>query len=155
VSISALITIVSVLSLPAVAQSLDSFRLADGYGLLVEIDGAKMSTSQITSISCVPWWTAKRSDAGVSKTDVVFNRGDADIRLTPGSSPDTLLVREGPSISRMTLRRISARPATCAATPPNTPLENYAVFWQTHAEQFALFPLYRTDWAAVDRKYRR
>ena len=82
VSISALIAIVSVLSLPAVAQSLDDFRLADGYGLLVEIDGAKMSTSQITSISCVPWWTAKRSDAGVSKTDVVFNRGDADIRLT-------------------------------------------------------------------------
>ena len=72
-----------VLSLPAVAQSLDGFRLADGYGLLVEIDGAKMSTSQITSISCVPWWTAKRSDAGVSKTDVVFNRGDADIRLHP------------------------------------------------------------------------
>ena len=62
-------------------------------------------------------------------------------------------MREGPSISRMTLRRISARPGTCAATPPNTPLETYAVFWQTYAEQFALFPLYRTDWAAVDRKY--
>src|SRR5262249_22019303 len=36
----------------------------------------------------------------------------------------------------------------------NTPQNNYAVFWQTFAEQFALFPLYQTDWAAVDRKYR-
>ena len=113
-----------------------------------------MSTSQITSISCVPWWTANRSDGGVSKTDVVFNRGDADIRLTLGSSPDTLLMREGPSVSRVSLRRITARPATCAETPPNTPLKNYAVFWQTYAEQFALFPVYRTDWTAVDRKYR-
>jgi Peptidase family S41/Tricorn protease C1 domain len=147
-------TIVSVLSPSAVAQSLDGFWLADGYGLLVEIDGAKMSTSQITSISCVPWWTAKRSDAGGSKIDVVFNRGDADIRLTPGSSPDTLLMRQGPSISNVNLRRISARPGTCTKTLPNTPLENYAVFWQTYAEQFALFPLYRTDWGAVDRKYR-
>ena len=154
VSISALITIVSVLSPPAVGQSLDGFWLTDGYGLLVEIDGAKMSASQITSISCVPWWTAKWSDAGVSKTDVVFNRGDADIRLTPGSSPDTLLMRQGPSISSVSLRRTSTRPATCAETLPNTPQENYAVFWQTYAEQFALFPLYRTDWAAVDRKYR-
>jgi hypothetical protein len=154
VSISALITIVSVLSTPAAAQSLDGFWLADGYGLLLEIDSAKMSTSQITSMSCVPWWTANRSDGDLSKTDVVFNRGDAGIRLTLGSSPETLLMREGPSVSRVSLRRISARPATCAETLPNTPLKNYIVFWQTYAEQFALFPVYRTDWTAVDRKYR-
>jgi hypothetical protein len=147
-------TILSVLSPPAFAQSLEGFWLADGYGLLIQIDGAKMSTSQITSISCIPWWTAKRSDTGGSKTDVVFNRGDADIHLTPGSSPELLLMRQGPSISSVTLRRISVRPRICAETLPNTPLENYAVFWQTYAEQFALFPLYGTDWAAIDRKYR-
>jgi hypothetical protein len=149
-----LITIASALLPPAEAQPPKGFWLADGYGLVVEIGDAKMSTYQITSISCVPWWTATRSDADESKADVVFNRGDADIRLTPGPSPDTLLMREGPSISSLSLRRISTRPETCARTLPNTPLENYNVFWQTYAEQFALFPLYRTDWAAVDRRYR-
>ena len=153
-SISVLISILWVLLLPAIAQSLDGFWLSDGYGLLVEIDGANMSVSQITSISCVPWWTAKRPDTGVSTADIVFNRGDADIRLTPGRSPDTLLMRQGPSISSVSLRRVGARPQTCAERLPNTPLENYAVFWQTYAEEFALFRLYRTDWAAVDRKYR-
>ena len=33
-------------------------------------------------------------------------------------------------------------------------MNNYAVFWHTYAEQFALFDLYRTDWEAVDRQFR-
>jgi len=139
---------------PATAQSLDGFWQSDGYGLLVEIRGAKMSVSQITSISCLPWWTAKRSDTVGNKSEVVFKRGDAVIRLTPGSSSDMLLMRESASISSMRLRRVSARPKNCSEKLANTPQNNYAVFWQTFAEQFALFPLYHTDWDAVDRKYR-
>jgi hypothetical protein len=76
---------------PAVrAQSLDGYWQSDGYGLLVEIRDAKMSVSQITAISCLPWWTAKRSDVGGNKNQVVFNRGDAFVYLSPGSSSDTL-----------------------------------------------------------------
>lgn len=152
-SISRVIALLSMFSPPALAQSPDGFWQSDGYGLVVEIDGAKMSTFQVTSISCVPWWTAQRSDGG-DKSELVFNRGDADIRLTPGSSSDALLMRQGPSISSVSLRRVNGRPKNCTETLANTPLENYAVFWQTFAEQFALFSLYRTDWVAVDRKYR-
>jgi hypothetical protein len=139
---------------PARAQSLDGFWQSDGYGLLVEIRGAKMSTSQITSISCLPWWTAERSDGGANKSEVVFKRGDAVIRLTPGPPSGTLLMRQSTCISSMSLRRVGARPDNCGDKLANTPQNNYAVFWQTFAEQFALFPLYQTDWAAVDRKYR-
>ena len=49
---------------------------------------------------------------------------------------------------------MSARPRACGDRLPDTPQNNYAVFWQTFAEEFVLFPRYRTDWAAVDRKYR-
>jgi len=139
---------------PATAQSLDGFWQSDGYGLLVEIRGGKMSVSQITSISCLPWWTAKRSDSSVNKSEIVFKRGDAVIRLSPGSSSDMLLMRESVSISSMELRRVNDRPKNCTEKLANTPQNNYAVFWQTFAEQFALFPLYHTDWAAIDRIYR-
>jgi hypothetical protein len=136
------------------AQLLDGFWQSDAYGLFVEIRGAKMSTSQITSISCMPWWTAERLDGGDIKREVLFNRGDAVIRLTRGLSPDTLLMRQSTSISSMNLRLVVARPKSCGDQLASTPQNNYAVFWQAFAEQFALFPLYQTDWAAVDGKYR-
>ncbi len=153
-SIAALMALLAVFFTSATAQSLDGLWQSDGYGLLVEIRGGKMSVSQITSISCLPWWTAKRSDSSGNKSEIAFKRGDAVIRLTPGSSSDMLLMRESVSISSMELRRVSARPKNCSNKLADTPQNNYAVFWQTFAEQFALFPLYHTDWAAIDRKYR-
>src|SRR5947209_7440145 len=135
------------------APSFDGYWQSDAYGIFVEIRGADMSTSQITSISCLPWWTAKRSGGG-AKSEVVFKRGEAAIFLQPGPSSDTLLMREAASVAGMRLRRVRARPETCAGKLANTPQNNYAVFWQTFAEQFALFPLYQLDWAAVDRQYR-
>jgi hypothetical protein len=102
-SIAGLTALLSTLFSPARAQSLDGFWQSDAYGLLVEIRGEKMTTSQITSISCLPWWTAKRSDGGANKSELVFKRGDAVIRLTPGSSSDTLLMRESASISSRSL----------------------------------------------------
>ncbi len=153
-STAVLMALLATFFTPATAQSLDGFWQSDGYGLLVEIRGVKMSVSQITSISCLPWWTGKRSDSSGNKSEIAFKRGDAVIRLTPGSSSDTLLMRESVSISSMELRRVNDRPKNCTEKLANTPQNNYAVFWQTFAEQFALFPLYQTDWVAVDRKYR-
>src|SRR5262249_18897860 len=138
----------------AAAPSLDGYWQSDAYGLFVEIRGTELSTSQITSISCLPWWTAKRSRGGGTASGVVFKRGDAVIRLEPDPSSDTLLMREPASVTPIRLRRVRARPKTAEDKLANTPQNNYAVFWQTFAEQFALFPLYHTDWAAVDRKYR-
>jgi hypothetical protein len=84
-----------------------------------------MSASQITSISCLPCWTAKLSDGGDNKREVVFNRGDALIHLTPGSSWNTLLMRESVSISSMSLRRVAARPNNCSDKMANAPQNNY------------------------------
>jgi len=151
---SGLMAVLSTFFPSAIAQSVDGFWQSDAYGLLVEIRGANLSTHQTTSISCLPWWTAKRSDGDGKKNEVVFKRGDTPIRLIPGPSSDTLLMRDGVSVSSVSLRRISSRPDNCGDKLANTPQNNYAVFWQTFAEQFALFPQYGADWAAVDRKYR-
>src|SRR5262245_5373841 len=153
-SIAGLMALLATFFSSSSAQSLDGFWQSDAYGLLVEIRGANLSTHQTTSISCLPWWTAKRSDGDGKKSEVVFKRGDTPISLTLGPSSDTLLMRDGVSVSRVSLRRISARPDKCSDKLANTPQNNYAVFWQTFAEQFALFPQYGADWAAVDRKYR-
>ena len=153
-STAALIALLTTAFFPAIAQSLDGFWQSDAYGLVVQIDGAKMSMFQITSISCVPWWTAQRRNDERSTGETVFNRGDAEIRVTADSAK-AMVMREGASISSMTLRRLSDRPKDCSETLPDTPLENYAVFWQTFAEHFAFFPLYRTDWDAVDRNIAR
>jgi hypothetical protein len=135
-------------------SSFDGYWQSDDYGLFIEIRGDKMSTAQVTAISYLPWWTAQRSPDNGAKSAVVFKRGDAAIRLEPGPSADTLLLQEPASITRMILRRVRARPKHAEDKVADTPQNNYAVFWQTFAEQFALFELYHTDWAEVDRKYR-
>src|SRR4029450_6432324 len=80
------------------AQSLNGVWQSDGYGLLVEIADATMSVAQITSISCLPWWTAKRSDGG-RNGEILFNAGFADIRLAQGQPQDVRMMRQGSSIS--------------------------------------------------------
>lgn len=154
VYVAGLIALLPTLSRPVGAQPLDGFWQSDGYGLLVEIQGPRMTAFQTTSISCVRWWTARRPDGSDTSSEAVFERSDADIRLTPASSSDELLMRQGPSISSVRLTRASGQPTICSQTLEDTPLNNYAVFWQTFAEQFALFPVYRIDWVAIDRKYR-
>jgi hypothetical protein len=154
ISIATVIALHSVFFPPALAQSPDGFWESDGYGLLVHLEGTTMAVFQTTSISCLPWWTAQRSDDAKTPGAWVFKNGFAEGRLTPGPSVDELLMEQGPSVSAVSLRRRSDRPKACVETPANTPLQNYEVFWHTFAEQFALFPLYRTDWAAVDRKFR-
>jgi hypothetical protein len=94
-----------------------------------------MTTYQTTSISCVRWWTARRSDTTDTSSEVVFRRADADIRLARGSSPDRLQMREGPSISHVTLNRTNDQAEACKAPLEDTPQNNYSVFWQTFAEQ--------------------
>jgi hypothetical protein len=52
------------------------------------------------------------------------------------------------------LRRTASLPDQCKQNPPDTPQKNYAIFWQTFAEQYPFFALRKMDWHAVDRQYR-
>ena len=136
------------------ATSLDGFWVSDGYGFLIEIHDTKMSFYETTSVSCLPSMTAERTTPGQSKGEVIFRDGDELIHVFPGATPDALVVHADGSISNFGLRRVADKPKPCTEKMEDTPQNNYAVFWQTFAEQFALFPLYHADWDAVDRKYR-
>ena len=128
--------------------------MSDGYGRFIEIHDRKMSIYETTSISCLPSRTAEKTPVGLPNGEVVVKDGDDLIHIFPGASADSLVTHEDGSISNIDLHRTSDRPKACGIKPEDTPQGNYAVFWQTFAEQFALFPLYHTDWEAVDHKYR-
>jgi len=113
-----------------------------------------MSIYETTSISCLPSRTAEKTPVGLPNGEVVVKDGDDLIHIFAGASADSLVTHEDGSISNIDLHRTSDRPKACGIKPEDTPQGNYAVFWQTFAEQFALFPVYHADWEAVDHKYR-
>ena len=80
--------------------------------------------------------------------------GNATFRLSDGSSGDIKRLHLDGTASDIVLHRTSERPATCARKPDNSPQGNYAVFWQTFAEQYAFFDLRHIDWQSVDRQFR-
>jgi hypothetical protein len=148
-----LLSCVMLLPLPPMAQTSTEpetgFWLSDGYGLLVEVSRDGLQAFELTSISCVPGWTAKRD----SKLKNVFV-GNATFRLYESSSRDVKRLHLDGTASDILLRRTSRRPAKCTVKPDNSPQGRYAIFWQTFAEQYAFFNLRHIDWQSVDRQFR-
>jgi hypothetical protein len=135
-------------------SSIDGVWLTDGYGLLVAVNGSKMNVFEMTSISCLPAWTAELDLSRSTNEKTVFVRERGTVAVMPGENEDRKWMHLDFSVSRIGLRRVLKRPALCDQPVQDTPLNNYAVFWQTFAEQFALFPRYSVNWSAVDREYR-
>jgi hypothetical protein len=67
---------------------------------------------------------------------------------------NALRLRQDGNASDIILHRVSNRPNTCNTPPHNTPPSNYAIFWQTFAEQYAFFAIHKMDWNAVDKIFR-
>jgi hypothetical protein len=63
-------------------------------------------------------------------------------------------MRTDGTASDIVLHRASNRPHSCQTPPRDTQQENYAIFWQTFAEQYPFFALRKVDWRAIDRKFR-
>jgi hypothetical protein len=80
--------------------------------------------------------------------------GHQTIRIMLTDDPKILRMHTDGTASDIILYRTPREPDTCKSAPPNTPQENYAIFWQTFAEQYPFFPLHKTDWRAVDKKFR-
>ncbi len=127
--------------------------LSDGYGLLIEISKDGLQAFELTSISCISGWNAKRARNSSGIGDSVFVGNDT-FRLSDGASSDVKRLHLEGTASDMILHRTSARPATCLQKPDNSALGNYAIFWQTFAEQYAFFNQRHVDWQSVDRKFR-
>lgn len=123
--------------------------LSDGYGLLLEVNSDGLQAFELTSISCVPGWSAKRD---LTRANVFV--GNETFHLYDGASRDEKRLHPDGVASDIVFKRASRRPAACDVKPANTPQGNYAIFWQTFAEQYAFFALRHIDWQAVDRQFR-
>ena len=125
---------------------------SDGYGYLMEFDGANLRAYELTSISCMPSVGGQRkSDSG---SEVVFTVDGDTARFFAGATPGEARLHFDGAASDIILRRVQAKPRTCDHAPEDTPQSNYAIFWQTFAENYAFFDLRHTDWQAMDRRFR-
>jgi hypothetical protein len=143
---------ISRLSAQQEAKSANGLWLSDGYGLLLEVSDQSLQAYELTSVSCIASWSAKR-DPGSGGQELVFTGNDV-FRLSNGPSADVRRLHLDGTAADIFLHRTAQRPETCNRAPENNPQENYAVFWQTFAEQYAFFDLRHVDWKSIDHKFR-
>ena len=132
----------------------EGFWLTDGYGELVEFDGTALRSYELTSISCIPAQTRQRDETRSSNSIAVFPSGNSMITIRHTDDPNITHMRWDWAAADTILRRTGSLPEQCKQNPPNTPQKNYAIFWQTFAEQYPFFALRKVDWHAVDQQYR-
>ena len=63
--------------------------LSDGYGLLIQFDDTELRTYELTSISCLPSRSAKRTETRDSAA-IVFMSGNEIIRVMSTAEPNVL-----------------------------------------------------------------
>ena|SRR5579859_422443 len=137
---------------PLRSQSLDELWKSEGYGVLIEIHEDTMQVFETTSISCIPSWSARRISG--SQGEIVYQEGRRTIRLSSSTGMSEKHLHVDGNASDIILYRISKRPKLCMKQVPNTPSENYAIFWQTFQENYPFFNLHHVDWDAEDKNLR-
>lgn len=148
------------LALPVSAQKESSAKppegawLADGYGLLFELNTTDLSVYELTSISCSYSQTRPPIKAVPSNSTLAFSSGNSITTLSRTDDPNTLRLHMDWAASDLILHRTDKLPEMCTHKPANSPQENYAIFWQTFAEQYPFFALRKVDWRAVDQQFR-
>jgi len=134
------------------AQSLDGEWRSEGYGMVVEIQGPRVRTFQVTTATCVPWFTAERAADNQAGNEATFSSPDDDLFYirAADTTNQKLLHREG-TPSDIRLDRVPRVPATCQPPTPNTPVDNFKVFATTFGENYILFDLKKVDWDEIVR----
>jgi hypothetical protein len=123
---------------------------------LLEIKGERIKASQITAISCLLDWTAKRQDKASEGAEAVFVMTPASgkILVKPGSSSDHKFFQFKGAASSVGFRRVTEPPAGCGKPVENTALTNFNIFWTTFDEHYPFFDLHHVNWKEVRDKYR-
>jgi len=138
------------------ADARSGWWMSKGYGLFFRIDSSKIDASEVTSVSCLPAWTASRS-ADQDNAWVFhggFASGEEVIRIYPGHDADNLVLRRSDDMAAMQLVRVKSPPVACKQPVQNTPLANFDVFWTTFAENYPFFEAHRVDWEATRQRFR-
>jgi hypothetical protein len=136
------------------AQTLDGLWLSDGSNMLYVVRGVVVRAFDVTSISCIPAWEVSGKTDPAGGGGVVFTQGAGTRRLTLDELPNTARLQSDCSVADILLHRAEPPFKNIDKSPDNTPQTNYAVFWQTFAENYPFFQLHQVDWTAVDREFR-
>ena len=135
---------------PATGQSLDGVWRSEGYGYAFNVRGGEWQAFEITSNTCVPGFTATRSEGAIPDREATFKMKEGRLFfLRPGGSNDHKVLHFEGSASDLRIDRLSRMPAVCDHLTPDTPLDNFEVFARTWAEQYISFDLKHVDWDKV------
>ncbi|MGW7539250.1 S41 family peptidase [Amycolatopsis sp. NPDC054798] len=122
-------------------STVDGVWRTDGYGQLVQVSGGKLTTYDVTGVSCLPGTLSGTGDG----TRFSTNEGSV-VTIRPGrmSYDNNLGVRS--------LRRVpGGLPPACQAPS----VELFDVFWRTFAENYPFFRAKGVDWKSEGDAARR
>jgi hypothetical protein len=140
------------------ADSLDGIWQSDGYGYVVEAKGNELDVYNVTKNSAIPYVTATNVDQtpGDGKVEFEATLGNAtgNFEIKSTASEDIKILDEDGATSGITLKRIDEKPAVFDTPTPNTPQANFDVFWESFAENYAMFPFKDVDWSTVKEEVR-
>ena len=135
---------------PSRAGAQNGFWTSEGYGYFFDVHGDTLSASEITSISCMPSFTAVAvQHPSGALAAYRFVAAPVTVLLLPDKDSAKSRFHLNGAASDVVLRRAAQRPATCERPAPNTPTSNFDIFARTWAEQYGFFDLKHVDWAAV------
>lgn len=147
IQISALVGVALLSVTPATAQSLDGVWRSEGYGFAFNIRGGEWQAFEITSTTCVPGFTATRSEGAMPDREATFKIKDGGVFFVrPGGSNEHRVLHFDGSASDMRIDHLTGMPGVCDKLAPNTPQSNFEVFARTWAEQYISFGLKHVDW---------
>ncbi|SOD62941.1 Tricorn protease C1 domain-containing protein [Streptomyces zhaozhouensis] len=133
----------------------DGVWTTDGYGTLVEVEGDRLRTYDVTTLSCLPGLvTGERAGEPGEDGGVTFaSEETSPITVTPDGANGARW-SFADSVGDRALHRLEALPENCGEEPAGDPVEAFDVFWQTYAEQYPFFEARGVDWEAVREEYR-
>ena len=133
----------------AVAAQQTSLWLSDGYGYFFDVGPDTLRAFEVTSISCIPSFTATAVNPPSGAAAAYrFTGAPVTVLLLPDRNGGMRYHFNG-AASDVILRRTAQKPAVCDRPTPNTPTSNFDVFTRTWAEQYGFFDLKHADWAAI------
>jgi len=135
---------------PSLAVGQRSLWTSEGYGFLFDAGRDTLRAFEVTSISCIPSFTAAAVPAPAGASAAYrFVGAPVTVLLLPDKTPGGMRFHMNGAASDVILRPASQRPAVCDRPTPNTPMSNFEIFARTWAEQYGFFDIKHVDWGSV------
>jgi len=140
----------SLIGIAGAARGQAALWTSEGYGYVFEVARDTLRAYEVTSISCIPSFTAAAVPAPTSALGAFrFVNAPVTVLLLPDQSLERARFHLNGAASDIVLRRTTHKPAACDRPPANTPTSNFDIFARTWAEQYGFFDLKKVDWAAI------